>query len=479
MYKLLDTSTAQTPTGLTFQRRLFRVKSGQYAGRLVLLYAASASEIKLRWSDLPYSSWSAGQTIIGDSADSSFSACIDSSGNIHIAYTAQSSLDLIYLRLVFGAGGWTSGSPATICSVGSCYLPSIVRSQSGELWCAYSYYDQSSSTYSIRIKSSADGGGFWTGGAQSPGLALSPDDTAVPYVNLSYLDGILHAIYCQSRSNLYLRKQTGSGGTFTDPLLIMEADFIDDAFDCAVSSDFKLAVAAAVSEIPRLYFREYDGVSFGGLQEINGITADSPQVTYLQNTPYIFCRKIIGGPFRIPVVFRRDGAAFVESDLFGGIGFFDDVLVYDDSAETKFEDKTVQAASAAAGDVYHSESNALLGAAGDCLYLGKSRKFYTAAITLSTAAAGGDIVWEYFNGSGWVEFVPAGGAYYLDQQSKIVLLWDDLDSTPPTWQACLVNGLYNYWIRLRAQGAFTTAPIGSQIAAAHSGGPISKMTEAL
>jgi len=477
MYKLLDTSTAQTPTGLAFQRRLFRMKSGQYASRLVLLYADSASEMKLRWSDPPYTSWSAGQTIINDSADSSFSAFLDTSGDIHIAYTRQNSLDLIYIRLVFGGGGWTPGSPATVCSVGSCYFPSIVRSQSGELWCAYSYYDQSSSAYSIRIKSSADGGGFWTGGAQSPGMALSPDDTAIPYVNLSFLDNILHAVYCHSRSSLYLRKQTGSGGGFTDPLLVMEADFIDDDFDCAVSPDFKLAVAAAASEPSRLYFREYDGVSFGGLQEVSRIAADSPQVVYLQNTPHIFCQKTIGGSFRIPVVFRREGATFVESDLFGGIGYFDNVLVYDDSAETKFEDKTIQAANPAAGDIYHSESNALLGAAGDCLYLGKSRKFYTAAITLSTVAAGGNIVWEYFNGSDWVRFNPAGGDYYLDQQSKIVLLWVDLDSAPPAWQACSVNGIYNYWIRLRAQGEFTTAPVGSQIAAAHGGRLIGKMTE--
>ncbi len=478
MYKLLDTSTALSPTGLPFQRRLFRIKSGQYAGRLVLLYADSADDVKLCWSDPPYTSWSAGQTIISDAADSSFSAGIDSTGNLHIAYTRQSTLDLIYVRMAFGAGGWTFGSTGTICNVGSCFFPSIVGSPSGELWCAYTYQDQATSAYSVRVKSSGDGGNFWTGGAQSPGMALSADDPDIAYVNLTYLGGVLHAVYCHSRSELYIRKQTGSGGGFADPLSILQADFIDDDFDCAVSPDSKLAIIAAASEAPRLYFREYDGVSFSGLQEVGQIAADSPQVTYLENTPYIICQKMIGGAFRIPVVFRREGAAFVESELFGGIGLFDDVLVYDDSAQAQFEDKTAQAASSTAGDIYHTESNALLGAAGDCLYLGKTKKFYTAAIALSTVAAGGNIAWEYFDGSSWVQFTPSGGDYNLDEQSKIVLLWNDLNSAPPIWQACVINGMYNYWIRLRALSGFTTAPVGSQIVAAHAGKLLNKMTEA-
>lgn len=477
MYKLLDISGAQSPTGLSFQRRLFRIKSGQYAGRLVLLYGKSASEIKICWSDKPYASWSSAQTILSDSADIPFSAGIDNYGHIHIAYTRQNSLDLIYLRLTFGAGNWNAGSPSTICNVGSCFNPSLVANASGELWCAYTYFDQPSSLYSARVKTSIDGGTSWSGGPASPGTALSQDNPHVPYVNLTYLNGVLQAIYSHSRSALYHRRQSGSAGGFSDPTLVFSADFFDDNFDCAISADFKLGIAATAFEQGRFYFREFDGLTFGGILETQ-IKARSPQLCYIENTPHIFCLKTIGNDFWIPVLLKRESASFAESNLIAGIGLFDSVLVYDDSAAGKFEDKTTAAANMVTGDIYHSNSNSLLGDINDCLYLGKDRKFYSVAVALSTPAAGGNIIWEYFNGSTWVQFTPASGSYGLDQSSKIVLLWDDLDSAPSNWQASEVNGAYRYWIRLRALSGFTTSPVGSQIAAAFAGRLANKVTEA-
>jgi hypothetical protein len=431
-----------------------------------LLYAKTANTIVLSWSDMPYNNWSSPQNIISESADYPFSAAIDGNGHLYIAYTQQTSLNLIYLKLSFGAGVWIIGTPVTICNAGPCYYPAIARKSAVEMWCAYSYYDSGQNAYTVRTKVSYDNGATWGAGPGDTGTQLSESNVAMPYVALVLAGSNLYAVYSQARSNLYYRFQAGSDGSWDDPVLILSADYIDADFDCGVSSDMKLGFAICPSTVNKIYFREYDGVNLGGLQEAAQHKGRTPQISYLSGRAHLFYAKYVGGDFWIPTYAVKEAAAFAGNDLLKGIGLFDKVLVYDDTAMVKYEDKTIESASISSADVYHSSSNALLAAIGDCLYLGMADKFFCCAIILSTAASGGNVVWEYFNGSAWVEFTPESGVCGFDQSSQLVNFWADLDSAPGSWQCCLVNTHFLYWIRARVSNAFTTAPIGSQIMAA-------------
>lgn len=465
MYKFIENVTAQTPTGLAPQRKLFRLKSGPYAGRLVLLYAKSANEIALRWTNDPYGDWTSPQTIISDSSDYPFSAVIDSDGHIYIAYTKQTVLSAVFVKLTFSAGNWVAGTPAIICNSGPCHYLAIARMSANEMWCAYAYYNSGLGVYSIRSKVSYDLGVTWGSGPADSGQQISEQGSDMPYVCLIQVGANLFAVYSQARSNLYFRLRIGPAGDWEDPVHIATADYIDHNFDCGSSPDHKLGIAFCPSLINRIYFREYDGVAMSGLQEAAQYRGRSPQVAYLMNKAHIFFARSVGNDFWIPDCAIKDGANFNNSEMFSGVGQFDKVLLYSESASAHFADKTVEAISECSADIYHPQSYALVSSSGDCLYMGKVDKFFCAAVVLSNAGSGGSVVWEYFDGGDWIGFTPLSGAYQFNQPSQIITFWDDTESVPPSWQACAVNSEYMYWIRARVVNQYSLPPVGSQILA--------------
>jgi hypothetical protein len=101
----------------------------------------------------------------------------------------------------------------------------------------------------------------------------------------------------------------------------------------------------------------------------------------------------------------------------------------------------------------------------DAFFLGMNAKFNLVRIILSTAGIGGAVKWQYWNGGSWTDFVPQSGSYHLDFQTKMVILWQDLNSAPSDWQMCPVNGVSKFWIRILVTTAFATAPVGTQITA--------------
>jgi hypothetical protein len=92
-------------------------------------------------------------------------------------------------------------------------------------------------------------------------------------------------------------------------------------------------------------------------------------------------------------------------------------------------------------------------------------KFNLARIILSTAGIGGLVIWQYWNGESWSDFVPQSGNYHLDSQEKTLILWQDINSVPVNWQMYPVNVVSKFWVRIIVTTAFATAPVGSQITA--------------
>lgn len=461
MHKLLDTSSAAIPTGVPPQRKLLLIESGPYAGRLFCLYNESPGTIAFTWSDPPYTIWASPYNQVSDSADYPPSACIDSQGNIYIVYIQQTTLNIIFFKMPFLSGMWQSGMPYTVLDTGSAYYPVIARNNDGDLWCGFAYYDSGKDEYEVRVKSSADGGQTWGSGSSDLGMLLSGSSTSMPYVSLNFAGNDLYAVFCEGRSNLNLRKYV-SGWENTQ--LVYFGDYIDADFDCAVSDDMKLGIAFAPSEDNRAYLREYDGVTLGGLQEVFSNKAKAPQIFYKANKPYIFIVQDIGTDMYLPKCAYKESGQFTSSDLIKSIGFFDKLLLYENSGET-YEDKTDEAQSETAADIYHSNSNALISSENDCLYFGREEKFFCAAVVLSTSGSGGSVVWEYYNGQSWNSFTPQSGDTYFDEIQTVIYLWTDQRNIPDNWQISSVNGTSKFWVRARVANEFTVAPVGSQITA--------------
>jgi hypothetical protein len=127
---------------------------------------------------------------------------------------------------------------------------------------------------------------------------------------------------------------------------------------------------------------------------------------------------------------------------------------------------TSEATSGVTADAYHPNSSALVEDSGDIAYLGMDQKFRYVKFLLSTAGAGGTVVYSYWDGSNWMAFTPTGGNFALDATDKDLLLWDDYVSIPDDWQKKLVNGQTRFWVKIEVDSSFTTGPVGSQITAA-------------
>ena len=466
MHKLLATSTAARPTGSPPQRKLLRIPNGIFKGRLIALYMDSASGISLTYSDNPYSSWSTPTQILDDSSDSPFSASMDKSGNVRIVYTDNAGA-IKYSKLSLIAGAWNAGAAVTVINVDSSYNPFIMIDSDGKLWCLFVNHQTSSdSNYYVRSKTSSDDGQNWGSGSLDLGDLLSAGTADICFVSARQLSSAIYVVYTSGRSDLKYSVYDFGLGAWASESSIHSGDYIDDNFDIAVSPDKKLGVVFAVSSVSKIYFKEFDGSGWSGLFEIENSLSKSPQILYDDNVPDIFFAEIQSGDYGILRHARKSGAVFTVSDFTPSAGLFEKVFVYDDSAVTKYEDKTSPAGDSAAGDIFHSESSAMLDAVDDCLYLGKQEKFFCAAILLSVIGAGGQVVWEYFDGSLWKSFVPLSGAYHFNSADTLVYLWSDGESLPADWQVGTVNGCQAYWVRARVNIVYTTDPVGTMIIAA-------------
>jgi len=464
MLKLLATSTAARPTGSPPQRRLFRVQSGPFVGRLAALYADSENSIALKYSDYPYQTWSAAQAIASDSHDSPFSACIDKNGNIFLAYT-DTGLILKMRKLTFSGGQWNVGSANAIINVDETYRPVIFKDGDDKLWCLFDHFRVSyDGRHYVRAKNSTDEGATWGSGPGDLGTALSAAWIDPVYATICVSGARLYAVYCVNRSSLKLRICTLSDSSWQAESSIVDLNNVDDRFDAAISTDGRLGVVITPLS-GNVYFKEFDGLTWGGLVELETATARSPQIAYSGSSPQIIYSKDLGNGHFVPRYCARSGDSFEISNASPSIGEFDKVLVFALNGSPQFEDKTSAAANTAAGDVYHSGSQGLLDSVGDCLYLGKLAKFNKAAVVLSTSGIGGVVVWEFWNGVSWVEFTPHSGAFHFDSPDNSVYLWQDLFSAPASWQIVAVYGTDAYWVRARVTTGFATNPVGTQLLA--------------
>lgn len=455
----LTNSSAAYKAGISPGKRIFKVASGQYAGRMVILMQISSSEIKLSNADYPYTEWSELANIVNASADYPFDAVMDDDGNIFLVYTLGSNNDLVFLKLTFAYGVWSTGSMHTIYNGDDNYFPSIIIQPPARLWVSWSRH--SSGQYYINAKHSDDWGENWGTGPSSYGYELSSGASSA-YSKLIMLGSYIYAIYTLGGTKLSYRRKHTNVSTWDDEIDISTGTGYDHNFDAAVSDDSRLGV---VFDDSKVRYREFDGDKWSGIADVDDDGGDFPQIRYFNNCPYITYLSSFGSGQKRLVYSRRLGQTFSDPEnLDQRKSTFEKVLCYN-SVVAGYSDLTTAAGDSTAGDVYHPDSSVLFKEDGDVLYLGMSGKYHYLKIILSTAGSGGEVSWQYYNGRDWISFEPQGGSYNFNSLDKELLLWDDYSSIPPDWQKYTIENSNLFWVRIVVASSFDTGPVGTQITA--------------
>ena len=458
MQKKITESSATYPVGLPPSRKLLKVSSGQYRGRLVAVMQTASGDIKQSWADRPYETWSTPVTIASDAADEPFDCLMDTNGNIHVVYSEVTTKYLVTKKISFSGGSWSIGSKVTIFSSNQCYNPSITIEDSGKLWVSWSRW--TTVDYYLHAKSSTDSGATWGSGGADAGDMLTGAVTEV-YSKVVIGTSDIFVVYSHGGSTLSVRSRPIIGGSWTTAVdLASSASDFDEHFDVAVSDNGLVAVAY---DQAALKYREYDGVVWSPVVDLDAAEGSSPQLLFNINVPVVvYLSQYATGQEQLMYTSRESGTFATPEPLDPGAGTFDEVLVYD-TASSSYNDLPTAAASGTTADVYHSSSSTLLKVQGDAVHLGMDRRFRYLRILLSTIAVGGGLAYSYWNGANWIAFTPAGGAYDFDASDRELLLWSDYDATPDDWQKEALGDDERYWVRIQVTTAFTTGPVGSQI----------------
>lgn len=460
---LLDTSTAASPSGLPTQKKLFRVPSGAFSGRLIALYARSAANLPFTFADPPFTSWSSPANFITESDDLPFDAVMNDDGDIHVAYTQTGTGALRVIRLAYQNGNWSPQTAVTVYDTASSAnrYPSIVRDAFDRLWVGWARDD--AGTITLRVKSSTDDGATWGAGSTDPGTDLSGAVASV-YPRLITRPTHLHCLYSVGGTEARHRKIDLDAALWDAADLLYSGSGLGIDITGAVASDGRLG--ALFSADSQLFLKEFDGALWGALQTVHNQPCFSPSLRYVGLTPYALFLQNIGTDQNRAYAAHRSGASFTSPEpVLTHQSPFASAFCFDADAPTPYADLTSQAASTAGADIAHPTSGGLLKSINDALYLGSDDRFSIVRILLSQNGVGGIVNWSYWNGAEWETFTPASGAYDLSAANKGVRLFTDVNSSPTNWQKTVVNGANHYWIRVLCTTAFTTAPIGSQITA--------------
>jgi hypothetical protein len=461
----VSASSASSPLGGMQGQKVFRLQTGAHAGRAVVLYRPSANALALRWADAPHDDWSEPLAIASDAADSSFAAFMHPDGQISVAYTKLSTLELVYYRLAFDGDDWQPQTQRTIYNADANYDPSLEYDLVHDrIWVAWTRYVSASGLYFVQNKRSLDSGDTWGSGPGDPGTALTSGSSGCR-AHLVRRQDFMHCVYQDGGTKYAHRSFYINSALWLDEEIILSGSGLGDAFYAAASATGRLGVVMA--DGASLKYREYNGSEWGPVINVADLTPINPSVLFIMDTPVALWGEESGSGFRIWKQAPKSGSVFASPlPLFGARAPFDHVLLYSSAAANAFADVTSAAADVSAGDLVHPETGALATNVDDAVYIGHNQPFDLASIVLSTPGAGGAVQWSYWNGTLWQPFVPASGPCHFDTSPARVRFAADGYVTPADWQAGVVNSRSAYWIRARVVTAFTVAPVGSQIIAA-------------
>ncbi len=447
--------------GIPTQRKVFSVQTGEYSGRILVLFARSSTVISYVYADPPFTDWSSPIDCITDAADFPASGFMDENNNLYLVYTQNSTNDLMVVKLTYTNGSWTAGDTNTVCNAGDNYFPAIYKDADQNLLVSWSQY--AGGEYTVRVKMSVNDGELWGSGPSDSGTALSGTGASA-YSLLVNRFPFLYCLYTLDGTTLAYRRKDIASATWESAVTVYTGTGLSDDFHAAVSADHRLGVAFVADG--NLHYKEFDGSIWSGLFTVSEDSAVAPTVRFVGSIPYVLFGAEFGPNQNKWYAGRLDGTTFTTpTDALSGFTPFDVVQCYDASSGAPTHDVTDSAESTDAADMYHPDSSALLHAEDDALYLGMDERFCRVSVVLSTIGVGGAVAWSFWNGTTWEAFTPSSGAYHFDASPTTVRLWDDLASVPPSWQKHTRSTQFKYWLRAVVTDQYSTPPVGSQITA--------------
>ncbi len=462
MDKFIANSTANKPLGIPTGRKCLIIPAGQYAGRMAILYASASDTIKMVTADPPYTTFSTPLEVITNSADLPFDATFNNSFDIMAAFISGSGNELRFVKLSFDGGSWTPGSQKVVYDNSEASYPVIAKLTTGQLWIFYRRLYQSD--YYINGKLSGDDGDTWT-------VSSDPGDTLTSGANSAYgqmVERNIHqyVFYTEGGTKIAFRSKPNSAVIWSSEVVLATEGGYDENFHAAVSSDGRIGLAYAAST--GLKFREYNGSYWSSETVLDSDEVSNPAVAYHGGSAYVLYIRDVDDGLNQAYFVKQETDGFSDpapidprrSDL-------DTVIIYNEGTGT-YQDKTEEAASVAAADVFHSGSNALLSQSGDAVFFGCEQPFNFLHIILSTTGTGGQVIWRFWDGQNWQAFVPISGEWHFASGSHDLLFWKDYCSIPGEWQKKPINGKDCFWVAAMVASSFAVAPVGSRLNAVSS-----------
>lgn len=456
MQSLIDSSSASN-SGVA----QFKLRAGPCSGRKIVIYRAAAA-IKFSLADAPYTQWSVPETVTENSADSNFAGWQDSEGNVHLAYTVQTSQHLAFRKLTFVNGGWTVGSETIIYADNANSLPALFKDANARLHVCWTCFDSATGLATLNYKRSTSDGAVWGAGPSDPGTALTAGAPSC-VGQIVYANSRAYYIFIVGDSRLGVRRILDGASAWEDEVTILTEANLGNPLKAAMSDSGGIIGVILMSDT-KLAYLESDGANWSVPFVVCSEEASAPALQFNGEIPYVIYGITLGtGQTELRYRFKNGAGFGSESSLAPETARFASVYLYNHDAAPHYQSRTLEASDASAADILTSSSHALIADLNDALYLGADIPFANVTVLLSTAGVGGEVVWEYFNGSTWVGLIPASGAYHFDVPAALIRLWSDSAHAPLDWQKTKVESWSRFWIRARVTSAFATLPIGTQI----------------
>jgi hypothetical protein len=429
--------------------------------------------------------WQCGSQLFLDTSTSATlmyaSATVDSNDNIYITYSpvnngASGLFNTYYRKITKGSGStWTVGTQQTVLSGSGTegYSYSVMEVEgTSRLWLAARYFDGLNYVVRVYYSDGLTDAPTWSvsqssfdlanNGAQhipamvryktSIGIVYS-SQVAVPYNNIANQVGI----------RWRFRNDGDSLTAWSNDSLIDGTTTLSSSALTAISDGTNVYVAYNTNA--SVYLNMWNGTSWQSTVTVSSSTAITDDFVSLSTDGsqiWVFYNDISNLNTNLPgnrnIVYRKcvfgGGGCGPVTNMMTQYNIYDKYWSFNSSA---YLDDTSDMGNITAAD------GRMVTAVGDIAYFGKLQKYDTIEWSLSTSGVGGQVVWEYWNGSAWKEITK-----YLGVSNNTFLGSGYISFlTPSDWATTTVNSEVTpyYYVRARTTTAYSTPPVATQVAA--------------
>ena len=421
--------------------------------------------------------WTCGGQLSSDTSNLMYAdARVDSSDNIYVVYsmattTGGTAKDVFYRKLTKGVGAtWTLESAQTVLdgtsTVGYHYA-TVELQGTTRLWLATRYYDGTNYQVSVYYSDGLTASPTWT---QSVGtLDTAGTNAGYHYPTIVRFTSYIGIIYNDqvTSGDMKWRYRTDSDGltSWNTEATITTVTAINTSV-FSVIADTSGNIYLTVGDGVNRYFTYYNGSSWSSAVNISSAGSSFSSVVTDGTNVWLFYGETTGLSSGLSgsrkLVYKKGVPPFTASD-------FDATATLVNSNHTVFDKYWSYVSSAYtddtadAGNTTSADTQMVTGV-GDIAYFGKTAKFDAISWDVSTSGdSGGRIAWEYWNGSSWMQLIDFHGV------SNSMFTGDGYISfiPPSDWTTTQINGegTAYYYVRARVTTAYSTSPVGVQMAA--------------